>query len=315
MDSIFTKIRQVAVVTRDTRESVKKFADLLGVGPWDFYDFNPSRCKDMMIDGERVDYAMALAVCDIGTVQFEFCEPLEEKSLYARHLRNFGGGPQHIAYALDREYDEAVKYFASKGMHINQTGNWHGICKFNYLSNAKKLKHTVEFHLQDLDELVKYNSDRIYPEKGLDLRIEPILTGITKVGLVVKDLDDTINAYETEFGVGPWDIMEYNDSSTEDMMVYGLQVNCSYKKAVVMIGDTTIELIQPLDEKSIFAERLRLFGEGFHHITYKTENWEMAKAKFRELGIAIAQSGAYKGEEFVYYNSMRDFSHIIEIQK
>lgn len=315
MKSIFTKIRQVAIVTRNTRESVKNFADLLGIGPWSFYDFNPNSCKDMTIDGERVDYAMALAVCDIGNIQFEFCEPLDNKSLYAKFLIKQGEGLQHIAYVLDREYDEAVEYFKAKGITINQSGYWHGCCNYNYLDSFKQFKHTVEFHRQDLDEIAKYQPNGVYPPENLDLRSKPILTDLVRVGLVVKDLDATTKTYTDEFGIGPWSISEFNKDTVKDMKVYGETVNCSFKVATVKIGDTEMELIQPNDEKSIFAEfsRLSFMGEGFHHLAYKVDDFEKAKARFRDIGVTIAQSGNKDGQEFIYYNSLNEFKHIIEI--
>ena len=314
MKSIFKKIRQVAITNRNTRESVEKFADLLGVGPWSYYDFNPTNCKDMTVDGERVDYAMALAVCDIGEIQFEFCQPLDEKSLYARFLSDRGEGLQHIAYELDRGYEEAVEYFESKGMPINQSGYWHGCCNFNYLDSFDKLKHTAEFHRQDLDEVAKYKPNGVYPTENFNLKGEPILTDLVQVGLVVKDLDATVKTYADEFGVEPWNISEYNDKTTKDMKVYGESVNCSFMVATVKIGDTEMELIQPKDEKSIFAEFLRLYGEGFHHVTYKVGNYEKAKARFRDIGISIAQSGSKDGQEFIYYNSLNEFKHIMKIK-
>lgn len=315
MKSIFTKIRQVAVVTRNTRESVKRFADLLGVGPWEFYDFNPTCCKDMTIGGKRVDYAMALAICDIGNVQFEFCEPLDNRSLYAKYLISHGGGLQHIAYALDREFDEAVEYFKTKGITINQSGDWHGCCNFNYLDSFKQLKHTTEFHRQDLDEIAKYKNYGVYPSSDLDFSGEPVLTGIIRVGIVVKDLDATLKTYKDEFNVGPWKIVDYNKDSVKGMKVFGESSNCSYKVATTKIGETEFELIQPVDNNSIFAEYSRLSpgGEGFHNLTYKVSDFEKAKARFRDIGVPIAQSGSIDGEEFIYYNSKNMFQHIIKI--
>jgi len=315
MKSIFTKIRQVAIVTRNTRESVKRFADLLGVGPWSFYDFNPTNCKDMTISSKRVDYAMALAICDIGKIQFEFCQPLDNKSLYAKFLSSQGEGLQHIAYALDREYDDAVKYFKVKGITINQSGDWHGCCNFNYLDSFKQLKHTAEFHRQDLDEVAKYQPNGVYPAGDLDLRSKPILTDLIQVGLVVKNLDATIKTYTDEFNVGPWKIREYNNKNVKDMKIYGEPVDCSYRVATTKIGETEMELIQPNDKKSIFAEfsRLSFMGEGFHHLTYKVDNFEKTKARFRDIGVSIAQSGIIEGQEFIYYNSLNEFKHIIKI--
>ena len=312
--SIFTKIRQVAVVTRNTKQSVEKFADLLGTGIWQYFNFSPKNCKDMELYGKSAEYSMALAVCDIGNVQFEFCQPLDDRSLYAKFLREHGEGPQHIAYALDREYEEAIEYFKSKGMTVSSTGNWHGCCKFNYLTGAENFKHTPEFHKQDLVEVAKYLPDGEYPEKGLDFRGKPVLSAITRVGLVVRDLEATVGFYEKEFQMGPWERLEYNGKSVKNMKGYGQPADCRYLAASAVVGETAIKIIQPLDEKSIFAEFLKHYGEGFHHITYKADDFEWSRARFRDFGVKESHSGNVNGNDFVYFNSLHEFQHIIEIQ-
>ncbi len=315
MDSIFRKIRQVAVVTRDTRGSVKRFSDILGVGPWEFYDFSPTCCKHMTVDGVPTEYAMALAVCNIGTIQFEFCEPLDDRSLYARYLIEQGEGVQHIAYELDRGFDEAVQYFEAKGIGINQSGDWHGCCNFNYLDSFDQLKHAAEFHNQDLDEIAKYSNYGEYPPRNLRLSGKPLLTDIVGLGIVVRDLERTVRTYEDEFGFGPWVITEYDKRNLTQMRVHGEAVDYAYREATARIGDKVIALIQPVDDISIFGEYARISdrGEGLYSVEYTVADGDKLMAALRDAGVAVAQSGRRDGEEIVYFNSRYAFQHVIKI--
>ncbi|WP_456398831.1 hypothetical protein, partial [Palaeococcus sp. (in: euryarchaeotes)] len=63
---IFTDVLQVAVVVKNLDETVRKYADEYGIGPWAIYDFNPETVKDMIIRDKREDYAMRIALCNIG---------------------------------------------------------------------------------------------------------------------------------------------------------------------------------------------------------------------------------------------------------
>jgi len=315
VDTVFRRIRQVAVVTRDTRGSVKRFSDILGVGPWEFYDFSPTCCKHMTVDGVPTEYAMALAVCNIGTIQFEFCEPLDDRSLYARYLIEQGEGLQHIAYELDCGFDEAVRYFEAKGIGINQSGDWHGCCNFNYLDSFDQLKHAAEFHNQDLDEIAKYSNYGEYPPRNLRLSGKPLLTDIVGLGIVVNDLERTLRIYEDEFGVGPWEVMEYSNQNLTHMKVHGEAVDYSYRGATARIGDKSIELIQPVGDNSIFAEYARISGkgEGLYSVEYKVADRDRLMATLRDAGVAIAQSGRLNGQEVVYFNSRNTFQHVMKI--
>ena len=173
MQPVLKNIYQVAIVCRDTAAMVKKFADLLGIGPWQLVNFGPHCCKDMTLNGQRADYAMALAGWDTGAFEFEFCQPLDEKSLYAKQLQEYGEGLQHVAYAMDMDFDGAVDFFRKKGISVVQSGNWHGCCGYYYMDTQKLMKHTLEIHNQDLVEKAKYGPEGRYPELGMAFKVPP----------------------------------------------------------------------------------------------------------------------------------------------
>ena len=104
-----------------------------------------------------------------------------------------------------------------------------------------------------------------------------------------------------------------NANTVKDLKVYGEPSDCAYRAALTKIGNIELELIEPLDEKSIFGEDLRDHGERLHHIEYVAPDYKKAVAHFKRLNIFPAQSGNWGGEEFIYFNSQREFKHIIKI--
>jgi len=56
--------------------------------------------------------------------------------------------------------------------------------------------------------------------------------------------------------------------------------------AFAKIGDVEWELIQPLDDKSIYAEFLEKHGEGLHHVAFDVENFHETLTFCRAEGSA-----------------------------
>ena len=141
---IFKDVLQVAVVVKNLDEAVKKYADEYGIGPWTIYEFNSETVKDMIIRDKREDYAMRLALCNIGNVQWELIEPEDDKSIYAEFLRTHGEGLHHVAFGVE-DYEKAMKFFRSKGHKVLQGGTWHGFT-YTYLTTEKDLKCIAEIY-------------------------------------------------------------------------------------------------------------------------------------------------------------------------
>jgi methylmalonyl-CoA/ethylmalonyl-CoA epimerase len=141
---IFTGVLQIAVVVKDLDESMKKYWEEYGIGPWTIYTFDPSTVSDMIIRNERMDYAMRLALTDIDGVQWELIEPLDEKSIYAEFLKEHGEGLHHVAFGVDN-YDEAMAAFKGKGIGVLQAGTWHGLT-YTYLESEDTLSMIAEIY-------------------------------------------------------------------------------------------------------------------------------------------------------------------------
>ena len=95
---------------------------------------------------------------------------------------------------------------------------------------------------------------------------EPVFTETMQVSLVVRDLEATMRTYVHEYGIGPWEIYEFNPDTVTEMVKDGEPAEYAFRLAVTMVGSVQWELIQPLDDRSIYAEFLAEKGEGLHHV-------------------------------------------------
>ncbi len=108
-----------------------------------------------------------------------------------------------------------------------------------------------------------------------------------RIGIVVKDIDETIKHYERTFGFGPFEI-RYVDYPTATY--YGQVAGYRGKRAFFFMGPVQIELIELVDGKTIHEDFLREKGEGLHHLGFWVDNIEESKKRAEALGYKVIQS-------------------------
>jgi len=145
-EGLFNDVLQVAVVVKDLDVSMKKYWNEWGIGPWSIYTFDPNTVKNMILRGKREDYIMRLALAQIGNVQWELIQPLDEKSIYAEFLKVHGEGLHHVALGT-RSYNETMELAKEKGINLIQGGTWFGFT-YTYLDTRDDLATIVEIYNQ-----------------------------------------------------------------------------------------------------------------------------------------------------------------------
>jgi len=139
---------------------------------------------------------------------------------------------------------------------------------------------------------------------------------ILQAAMVVSDINKTIKVYYDKYGIGPWNVYEFNSTNVKDMKIDGKRVSYRILVALTNIGETRFELIEPLDDLTIHAKFLKEHGEGLHHIAYEVEDFDQVINYFKENGFIIIQEGKWLGiHHFAYLDSEHDLKHIIEIYK
>ena len=142
---------------------------------------------------------------------------------------------------------------------------------------------------------------------------DPAFTKAVQIGIVVRDLDATMRKYVDDYGIGPWQIFEFNPGNAQDLREHGRPAQRSWRLAVAMVGQMQWELIEPLDTESIYARFLAEKGEGVHHIAVATPSFDDAVAAQAARGTALALSGEFSGIKVAYLPTDRDLGTLIEI--
>ncbi len=145
---------------------------------------------------------------------------------------------------------------------------------------------------------------------------KPVFKKVLQVGLVVKDLEKSMDNYTNIMGIGPWEVYHIDENSLKDVTVNGKPQKLTMKVGFTNIGNVQIELIQPLEHGGIYAEFLKEHGEGLHHLACAVDNYDEAVARLAKEDISIIQGGVTSdGMGFAYLDTTKAMGCITEIYK
>ena len=326
MKPMFTKVCKIEIAVKDIDSVIKTYSDIYGIGPWNIFEFNSDNVKDMIINDKKVNYKTKVARANIGDIEIVLVQPLDNLSICSNYLKEHGEGLYSIAYQVEN-FDAAMDFFKKRNIGVYQSGNWLGKYAFVYLKSQEELGHIIEINKIEPGFLKKVKNKygntiitnptpgKVYPsEDEQDKIVRPFLQKILEIAFVVKSIDKSVRTYSDIYGIGPWEIWEFSPDNVFNMRINGKRADYKMRVAEHSIGDTFIELIEPLDDICIYSKYLKQYGEGIHHIAYKVEDFNKALKYFKSRGIEEYQSGNWGGQYiYLYVKSTEELRQLVEL--
>ena len=134
-----------------------------------------------------------------------------------------------------------------------------------------------------------------------------------QIGMVVRDIQKSIEAYTNLLQWGPFEVFERKYS---ELIYRGKPGNFRYRVALGQIGPSLqLEFIENLEGESIYTEFLQARGEGVHHLGFTIEGMDQKIAAMKQLGIGVLQSGKRPGRSFAYLDTEPLVGTIIEYRE
>lgn len=106
---------------------------------------------------------------------------------------------------------------------------------------------------------------------------------IDHIGIAVEDLDRALAVWQDALGIACQHIEELPDR--------GVRV------ALLPVGDTRIELIAPLHERSEISAALAKRGPGLHHLCLSSDDVDADLGRLAERGVRLVDEQARPGAE------------------
>lgn len=88
---------------------------------------------------------------------------------------------------------------------------------------------------------------------------------MSQIGIVVKDIDKTIEYYKKVLGLGPF---LRPDIIYKEKHYYGKPVNSEWVMGFCSLGSVELEIIQSITDPIIYHDFLQEKGEGIHHLAF-----------------------------------------------
>ena len=143
------------------------------------------------------------------------------------------------------------------------------------------------------------------------------LTGINHICIATQDLDRAVATWADRYGVGPWRIWTKDSSNMRSTPQFAMRVALAD-----LPSGARIELIEPLDDRSPYAQSLERHGgaDHLHHVRFDVEDYGDARAALERLGRDVVLDATFAGADGVtaevkatYFATERELGFLLEL--
>jgi 4-hydroxyphenylpyruvate dioxygenase-like putative hemolysin len=142
-----------------------------------------------------------------------------------------------------------------------------------------------------------------------------LFSDVLQIGIVVRSAEGTARRYRELLGVTDW---HFNEVDTEmgkgaNFRTRGEPIKARALIAWTQLGNVELELIEPRDEHSVYAEFLHDHGPGFHHVMIATGDDEVLVERMQQAGVETLASGELQNTRFQLLDTIEALGAVIEI--
>lgn len=241
-------VSHVGIVVPDVDEAVRRFQDIFGVA------IERAQERPLAFRGTPPRDATAsrlkVAAFRLPKMGFEIIQPLAGPSPQRQYLDRYGQGPQYVAFEV-KDAQAALTYLVSKG-------------GTRTTSTEVDMQDILGFsaEVRESNTATAAAATRVQTQTPLSNR------AISHIGIVVRDIDKTGQAFSEIFGVPASRAqaasltMPEGRTSSEPMRI---------RFANFVVGNMRFELVQPVSGPSPHSVHLARFGQSLHHIGFTLE--------------------------------------------
>ena len=144
---------------------------------------------------------------------------------------------------------------------------------------------------------------------------QAVFENIIQIGIVVSDVDEAVSNYREILGVRRWNVnyVDTVNGKGRHFHNHGNPIEARAKIAWTNIGNVELELIEPQDEHSLYAEFLRDKGPGIHHVMFGTPDYDRCIKHLASKKCETIGGGEFQHTRFQMFDMQKTLGIICEI--
>ncbi|MGA2973711.1 MAG: VOC family protein [Spirochaetia bacterium] len=130
---------------------------------------------------------------------------------------------------------------------------------------------------------------------------------VAKIVLVVNDIEKKAEAFSLLFGIERPQVVSSSPPASGSRAfteMRGERIPGLVKLANIQMGPIGIELIEPLDGKSPWAEHLRTRGQGVFSVVWTVDGFEDHIELMKNRGMPLYHLGEYGSGRYAYFDTL-----------
>ncbi|NPV87745.1 MAG: hypothetical protein HPY45_17235 [Anaerolineae bacterium] len=144
-------------------------------------------------------------------------------------------------------------------------------------------------------------------------KVDFLKNGIAQLAILVPHLEEAVENYWKQFGIGNWHIYTYAKPLVKKMTYHGKPAEYKMRVALSYFGDMRVELIEIVEGSTIYADFVKEHGYGVHHFGVLVENMEEALAEAKRAGFEVIMEGSGFGLDGDGYYAYLDTENAIGV--
>ena len=143
---------------------------------------------------------------------------------------------------------------------------------------------------------------------------EAKINGVVQIGILVRNVDEAVEQYAKFLGIDNWNInfVDTEKGKGRNFRTGETVVSVQAKIAWATIGGIEIELIEPQDTTSIYAQHLESHGPGVHHLMFGTNDYDGTVNDLVGCGVESILSGELQETRFRLFDTRETLGLISE---
>ncbi|ONI43327.1 hypothetical protein AN642_00520 [Epulopiscium sp. SCG-B10WGA-EpuloA2] len=141
------------------------------------------------------------------------------------------------------------------------------------------------------------------------------------VGIIVNNIEETLEKMQKIFKIDEYRINLFPPENVNkddiQLMYKGEKTWFTARFCFIKMGNSELELIEPLEGNSVWRDFLNEKGEGIHHLKFEVESLKETMDAFKEIGVECPQYGSAVGPNtgkiWAYFDTTKELGYVSEI--